>query len=122
VAGVVHVPFYATVFRKESMAAAIATAAPIALRYGATQYQVHHSQEDRYKVLMMIWFENKRDWYRFWEGPEMNEFRRRYASRFQIPLVYAWHDEIAQGALGPQVAPEAAPAPEPEPEPHASAT
>ncbi len=121
-AGVVHVPFYATVFRKGSMAEAVAAAAPLALRYGATQYQVHQSQDDRYKILMMLWFEDKRDWYRFWEGPEMNEFRRRYSSRFQIPLVYTWHDELAEGALGPQVAPEAAPEPEPEPEPQASAS
>ncbi len=112
--GVVHLPFYATTFRKDSIAGAVAAAAPISLRYGASQYQVHWSQEDRYKVLLMIWFENKGDWYRFWEGPEMTDFRRRNMSRYQIPLVYAWHDEIAQGALGPQVAPETAPEPEPQ--------
>jgi hypothetical protein len=120
VADVIHVPFYATVFRKDSFAEEVAAAAPIALRYGATQYQVHRSQDDRYKILLMIWFENKHDWYRYWEGPEMNEFRRRNSSRYQIPLVYAWHDELAEGGLGPQVAPETAP--EPEPEPQASAT
>ncbi len=39
--GIVYVPWYATVFRKDSFAAAVAEVAPIALRYGATQYQVH---------------------------------------------------------------------------------
>jgi hypothetical protein len=35
-AGVVHIPWYATVLREESFAAAVAAGAPIALRYGAT--------------------------------------------------------------------------------------
>ena len=39
-AGVVHIAWYATVFRKDSFAAEVAAAAPLALRYGATQYSV----------------------------------------------------------------------------------
>ena len=37
-AGVVWVPWYATLFRKDSFAEEVAAIAPLALRYGATQY------------------------------------------------------------------------------------
>jgi hypothetical protein len=118
-AGVVHIPWYATVLRQDSFAAEVAAAAPLALRYGATQYSVQVSRDDRYKILQMVWFESKGDWYRYWDGPEMIEFRRRNSGRFQIPVVYIWHDEIAAGALGPEVPLEPA-APEPEPAPQAA--
>ena len=118
-AGVVWVPWYATLFRSDAFAAECAQAAELALRYRATQYQVHRSRDDRYRITMMLWFESKTDWYRYWDGPEMMEFRRRNAGRFQIPVTYVWHDELASGALGPQVGlaePEPAPRPEPQPE------
>jgi hypothetical protein len=49
----------------------------------------------------------------------MIEFRARNSGRYQIPLAYVWHEELAAGELGPEVglAAEPAPAPEPEPEP-----
>jgi hypothetical protein len=120
-AGVVHIPWYATVMRQERFAAAVAAVTPVCLRYGATQYQVHHSLEDRYKVLQMMWFENETDWYRYWEGPEMIEFRRRNTGHYQIPVTYNWHEELASGALGPEV-PLAEPEPEPSPVPEPQAT
>jgi hypothetical protein len=116
---VVHIPWYATVLRQDGLAAAIARMAPITLRYGATGYAVHRSHDDRYKILQMVWFETKRDWYSYWEGPEMIEFRRRNSGRFQIPVTYIWHDEIAAGAMGPPVG--VTPEPEPEPAPHPEA-
>ena len=119
-AGVVHISWYATLFRKDSFAAEVAAAAPLALRYGATQYSVQVSRDDHYKILQMAWFESKADWYRYWEGAEMNEFRRRNSGRFQIPVSYVWHDELVAGALGPEVG-LAEPHPEPEPEPQATA-
>jgi hypothetical protein len=115
-AGVVHIPWYATVFRSDALEAEVALAAEISLRYGATQYQVHRSRDDRYRVLQMVWFASKTDWYRYWDGPEMLEFRRRNAGRFQIPVTYIWHDEVAAGAMGPGVGlGEPEPAPEPAP-------
>src|SRR5947209_14248242 len=102
-AGVVHIPWYATVFRQGGLAEEVSLAAALSFRYGATQYQVHRSRDDRYRVLQMVWFEDHADWYRYWEGPEMIEFRRRHSGKFQIPVTYVWHDEIASGALGPEV-------------------
>ncbi len=119
--GVVYIPWYATVLRQETFAEAVAAIAPLALRYGATQYQVHVSRDDRYKITQMAWFATKRDWYTYWDGPEMTEFRRRYSGHFQIPIVYFWSDEIAVGALGPEVPLTAVPEPEPEPTPQAAA-
>jgi hypothetical protein len=119
--GVVYIPWYATVLRQELFAEAVAAIAPLALRYGATQYQVHVSRDDRYKITQMSWFATKRDWYRYWDGPEMVEFRRRHSGHFQIPIVYFWSDELASGALGPEVPLMPVPEPEPEPTPQAAA-
>jgi hypothetical protein len=120
-AGVVHIAWYATVLRQDAFADAVTAAAPISMRYGASQYAVHRSRDDAYKILQMMWWESKADWYRFWEGPEMIEFRRRNMGRYQIPISYIWHDEIAAGALGPEVPLAPEPTPEPEPEPQAAA-
>ena len=51
----------------------------------------------------MAWFESKQAWYRYWDGPEMVEFRRRRSGKYQIPIAYAWYDELVVGALGPEV-------------------
>jgi hypothetical protein len=90
------------------------------LRYGATKYQVHRSQDDRYRITQMSWFESKRDWYLYWDGPEMIEFRRRNSRHFQIPIVYFWSDELASGELGPEVPLAPEPAPEPQTAPSAA--
>jgi hypothetical protein len=116
-ADLVWVQWYATVLRQGAFAADVARVAPIALRYGATQYQVHVNNDDRYKITQMTWFENKVYWYRYWDGPEMIEFRARNIGHYQVPISYAWADQIAAGALGPEVpAAEGEPAPEPEPQ------
>ncbi len=122
-AGVVWIPWYATVLRSDSFAAEVARAAPLVLRYGATQYSVQRSRDDQYRITQMAWFESKADWYRYWDGPEMIEFRARHSGRYQIPVTYIWHDELVAGALGPLVPFAPAPAPEPEPavSPHAAA-
>ena len=102
-ADLVWVQWYSTVLRKDAFAAEVAAVAPLALRYGATRYQVHVSNDDRYRITQMAWFDNQTDWYRYWDGPEMIEFRARNAGRFQIPITYVWQDEIAAGELGPEV-------------------
>ena len=118
-AGVVHVQWYSTVLRQEAFAAEVVRAAPIALRYGATRYAVHRNADDRYMIIQMTWFEQHNDWYRYWDGPEMIEFRRRNSGRFQIPITYIWHEELATGELGPEVPLESEPGPVPQPDPQA---
>ena len=102
-AGVLRIPWYSTLFRSNVFADAVAEVAPLSLRYGATRYAVHRSRDDKYKIDQMMWFESKDDWYRYWDSPEMIEFRARYMGRYQVPIVYVWHDEIAAGELGPEV-------------------
>jgi hypothetical protein len=116
------VSWYATVLRQNSFAADVAAVAPLALRYGATQYRVHVSNDDRYKITQMSWFAVKEDWYRYWDGPEMIEFRARNMGHYQIPIAYAWADEIAAGDLGPEVpSPERQSGPQAQPTPGAVA-
>ena len=119
-AGVVHIEWYATGLRKDALTAEVVAAAPLALRYGATQYSVHRSNEDRYKITQMAWFDSHQAWYRYWESPEMIEFRRRNSGHFQLPITYIWYEELISGALGPEVGLEPAPEPEPQPEPQAA--
>ena len=111
-ADLVYVNWYATILRQEYFAGEVARIAPLALRYGATQYQVHVNDDDRYKITQMTWVPSKTAWYRYWDGPEMIEFRARNIGKYQVPIAYAWADEIAAGTLGPGV-----PVAEPEPEP-----
>ena len=120
-ADLVWVKWYATVLRQDSFDAEVANVAPLALRYGATQYSVHRNNQDRYKIIQMAWFQSERDWYAYWEGPEMIEFRRRNAGKYQIPITYVWHEELISGALGPEVplGGEGEPS-EPQPEPQAA--
>jgi hypothetical protein len=115
--GVMWVKWYATVLRQESFAAAVAQVAPIALRYGATRYSVQRSADDHYRITQMAWFERSEDWYHYWDGPEMIEFRARHSMQYQIPIDYGWYHEVASGEMGPEVPlAEAEPQPEPEPE------
>jgi hypothetical protein len=98
-AGIVHVPWYATVFRGDKLAAAVAEIAPVALRYGATSYAVHRNRDDAYKILQLAAFESKSDWERYWNGPDMIRFRAINQSLYQVPLLYSWADVIIEGYL-----------------------
>ncbi|HEX4363357.1 MAG TPA: hypothetical protein VHZ75_02335 [Solirubrobacteraceae bacterium] len=97
--GVVHLPFYATGFRHDDMAAALSRLAPISTRYGATRYEVFRSRDDRYKFLMSIDFDEKRDWDAFWFGPEFTEMRAACNGWYQVPLLYVWNDLVTRGEV-----------------------
>jgi quinol monooxygenase YgiN len=96
-AGTVHIPWYATLFRGDALAEALAEVAPAALRYGAKDYHVYRSRDDTYKFMHVISFESKADWERFWDSREMREFREAYSSWYQVPVLYVWNDVIASG-------------------------
>jgi hypothetical protein len=124
-ADLVYVKWYATILRQGYFADEVAKVAPLALRYGATQYQVHVENDDRYKINQMTWVPDKVAWYRYWDGPEMIEFRARNMGKYQVPIVYGWVDEIAAGELGPDVpvaAAEPAPPSESDDEPAGNRT
>jgi hypothetical protein len=97
--GVAVIPWYATVLRGDRFEPVVNEIAPVALRYGATEYEVLRSREDRYRFRQSATFDRKIDFERYWYGPELSAFRAEYASWYQVPIVYEWYDRTARGAL-----------------------
>jgi hypothetical protein len=95
----VIVPWYATGFRADAFEADLNEIAAVALRYGASSYAVYRFRDDRYKFQQLAGFEDQLDWERYWEGPEMVEFRVVHSSWYQVPLLYGWWELTAGGAL-----------------------
>jgi hypothetical protein len=98
-AGVVQIPWYSTLFRGDKFAAALGEIAPIATRYGATDYRVYRNRDDMYKFNQMISFDSKLEFESYWYGPEFIEWRTAYSSWYQVPILYTWNDLIHQGGL-----------------------
>lgn len=97
--GIVFIPWYATGFRGDDFAAALAEIAPVALRYGASDYAVYRSRDDRYKFMQTAMFEQGVDYERYWYGPEFSRFRSLHSSWYQVPVVPYWNDQVAAGAI-----------------------
>jgi hypothetical protein len=98
-AGVVHIPWYATVFRGDQLEVAIREIAPVALRYGGTHFQVYRSRDDGYRFLQTATFEEKLDWERYWYGEEFTYWRADYSSWYQVPVLYTWNDLVIAGSV-----------------------
>ncbi len=98
-AGVVNIPWYATVFRGDKFEVALREIAPVALRYGATDFEVMRSNDDRYRFFQFAHFEEKADFERYWYGPEFLAWRADYTSWYQVPVLYTWFGRVIAGAL-----------------------
>jgi hypothetical protein len=98
-AGCVIVPWYATGFRGDGFEKDLNEIAAVALRYGATDYAVYRSRDDRYRFQQVASFEQYLEWERYWEGPEMVYFRAAHSSWYQIPVLYGWWDRTAHGSV-----------------------
>jgi hypothetical protein len=98
-AGTVVVPWYATGFRADGFEEALNEVAAVALRYGASSYAVYRSRDDRYRFQQLAHFPEHVEWERFWDGPEMIDFRTRHSSWYQIPVLYGWWDLTAVGGI-----------------------
>jgi hypothetical protein len=101
-AGVVHIPWYATGFRGDAFEEALARIAQVAPRYGASDYAVYRSRDDRYRFLQVASFESKLDFERYWESEEFIAFRVNHQGWFQVPVLYVWHDLVVAGGLPEQ--------------------
>ena len=89
-AGVVHIPWYATGFRHDKLAAALAGIAPIALRYGARSLRRSTaSATTSTSSCRSAEFDDKLDFERYWHGPEFTDFRVLRSSWYQVPVLYA---------------------------------
>jgi hypothetical protein len=97
--GVVFIPWYATGLRGDAFAVALAQIAPVAVRYGATDYGVYRSRDDRYKFMQTAAFETGVDFDRYWYGTEFSRFRTEHSSWYQVPVLYYWNDQVAAGAV-----------------------
>jgi hypothetical protein len=98
-AGVVNIPWYSTLFRGDQFEQAIGEIAPVALRYGATDFQVLRSNDDRYRFWQFAHFEHKPDFEAYWYGPEFNTWRADYTGWYQVPIVYSWFNRVSAGAV-----------------------
>jgi len=100
-AGVVNIPWYATLFRADRFEIAMREIAPIALRYGASDYEVMRSNDDRYRFWQFAHFESKADFERYYYGSEFINWRADYSSYYQVPVVYSWFDRVVAGEIAP---------------------
>ena len=97
--GVVHIPWYATLFRGDKFELALMEIAPVALRYGATEYSVFRARDDMYKFLQLAHFDDKLDFERYWLGDEFVAWRGDYSSWYQVPVLYGFWDRFGSGSL-----------------------
>jgi hypothetical protein len=97
--GVVHIPWYATLFRGDRFEEALQQIAPISLRYGATDYAVYRSRDDAYRYLQLATFHDKRDFERYWYGEDFSLWRADYVGWYTVPVLYVWHDLVVKGGL-----------------------
>ena len=100
-AGVVHVPWYATGFRGDAFQEALNEIAPVALRYGATDWAVYRYVDDRYKFQQIATFEESAMYSLYWNGPEFQAWRADYSGWYQVPVLYGWTDLVTSGSLEP---------------------
>ena len=94
------VPWYATGFRGDQFEAALQEIAPVALRYGATDWTIYRYNDDRYKFQQMATCEGAGDYTLYWNGPEFSAWRADYAGWYQVPVVYTPMTLVAFGQLG----------------------
>ena len=99
-AGVAQIPWYATLFRGDEFEAVVREIAPVAMRYGATDYIVYRNRDDQYKFMQCATFEEKAQFEAYWYGPEFTDFRTIYQSCYQVPVLYTWADLVIEGGIG----------------------
>ena len=99
-AGVVHIPWYGTLFRGDRLEQALEEIAPVALRYGASEYAVYRSRDDQYKFLQLATFEDKADFERYWNSEDFAVWRADFSGYYQVPVLYTWNDLVVRGGLG----------------------
>jgi hypothetical protein len=98
-AGVVHIPWYVSLFRSDAFGEALSEIASVALKYGATEFTIYRSNDDKYSYLQVAAFDTKLDFERYWLSDEFKEWRSRYGSWYHLPVVYQWHEVVASGRI-----------------------
>jgi len=101
--GVAVIGWYATVFRADRFELALAEIAPVALRYGASDFSIYRMRDDRYRFVQYATFPDPVGFDRYYYGPEFSQWRADYSSWYQVPVVPAWADLVLHGAMGAPV-------------------
>jgi hypothetical protein len=99
-ATVFNVPWYATGFRGDAVEEALQEIAPVALRYGASDWAIYRYTDDRYKFMQFATFDDKDRWQIYWYGPEFTDWRMQYSSWFQVPILYQPMRLVNSGRIG----------------------
>ena len=96
-AGVAQIPWYATLFRGDQFAEALAR--DRADRDALRRDGLHRLPQPRrqYKFKQCATFEAKADFEAYWYGPEMTTFRTIHSGWYQVPILYTFADIVAQG-------------------------
>jgi hypothetical protein len=97
---VFNVPWYATGFRGDQFEQALQEIAPVALRYGATDWAVFRYKDDQYKFQQIATFEDAAAYTLYWNGPEFSAWRADYSGWYQVPVVYYPMRLVASGRHG----------------------
>ena len=97
---VFNVPWYATGFRGDQLEQALQEIAPVALRYGATDWSVYRYKDDKYKFQQLATFESAAEYTLYWNGPEFAAWRADYAGWYQVPALYYPMRLVATGRIG----------------------
>ena len=95
------IPWYATAFRGDPFEEALREIAPVALRYGATEYWVYRRATTATCSSSTRCSRTTHDFERYWYGPEFSDWRAEYASWYQVPVVYVPMTLVAQRARRP---------------------
>ena len=103
---VFNVPWYATGFRSDGFEAALNEIAPVALRYGASDWAVYRYKDDLYKFQQIATFEDSLQYTLYWNGPEFQSFRADYSGWYQVPVLYYFNELVTAGSLQPEPATE----------------
>jgi hypothetical protein len=96
------IPWYATGFRGDAFEEALEEIAPVSLRYGGTEYWIYRRGDDRYMFQTYFLFEDHHDFEQYWYGPEFQDWRARYSSWYQVPVVYVPMTLVATARIGPE--------------------
>ena len=100
-AGVVHIPWYATVFRGDRFEAALQQIAPLALRYGATEYSIYRVARRPVQVPADGDLRGQaRTSTATGTARSSRSGARTTPSWYQVPVLYVWHDLVERAGTG----------------------
>ncbi len=103
-AGVVHIPWYATLFRGDQFEAA--RRADRAARAPLRRDRVRDLPVARRRATRSCsWRASRRrpQFERYWYGEEFSIWRADYQSFYQVPILYVWHDLVVRGGIGSEI-------------------